>query len=51
MSVDWRNFERDNALALAGAVRIKNNLAFSAGVRVGLNQSTVGNRAGFRMGW
>ena len=32
MSVAWGNFAGENALALAGAVRLGDNLAFSAGV-------------------
>ena len=48
---NWAQFDGANALAVAGAVRVNNNLSFSGGVGLGLAQGNVGTKVGFNLSW
>ena len=48
---NWAQFNGANALAIAGAVRVNNNLSFSGGVGLGLTQGNVGTKVGFNLSW
>ena len=48
---NWAQFNGANALAVAGAVRVNNNLSFSGGVGLGLTQGNVGTKVGFNFSW
>lgn len=41
VSVHWAGFDGQNAVGMAGLMRIKGNLSFSAGVAVGLNRGSL----------
>ncbi len=51
LSGNWGNFEGSNALAFSGALTIGSGTYFTAGVGIGLEESTVGGRAGVSVGW
>ena len=48
---NWGQFEGRHGLALNGAMRLDRSISLNAGVGVGLNDSSVVTRAGFRFGW
>lgn len=51
VSMNWGTFEHQHGLALNAAVRVDNHVQFNAGIGYGTNQSVVGGRAGFVVGW
>jgi hypothetical protein len=46
ISGNWGTFEGENALAFGAIARISNNIYVTGGVGMGLNNNTVGGRAG-----
>ena len=51
LSGNWGNFEGSNALAFSGAVSLSGGAYLTAGVGIGLEENTVGSRAGVSVGW
>ncbi len=51
VSVNWGNFEGQNAMAMTGVTRLYENWYLNGGVGVGNNQGTVGGRAGVSFAW
>jgi hypothetical protein len=50
-SFNWGNFQGQNGLALAGAVKLHEHIQLTGGIGYGTNQNLVGGRAGIRVGW
>ena len=51
ISGNWGNFEGSNAVAFSGAMALGTQTFLTAGVGVGLEEDTVGGRAGVSYGW
>jgi len=51
LSGNWGNFEGSNAVAFSGAMALGTQTFVTAGVGVGLEEDTVGGRAGVSYGW
>ncbi len=51
LSGNWGNFEGSNAVAFSGAMALGTQTFLTAGVGVGLEEDTVGGRAGVSYGW
>jgi len=51
LSGNWGNFEGSNALAFSGAMALSGQTFLTAGVGVGLEEDTLGGRAGVSYGW
>jgi len=51
ISLNWGNFEGENAIAGAAKLRFDDTWAGTAGVGYGLNQNTLGVRAGVQAQW
>jgi hypothetical protein len=51
ISSNWGTFGGQNAFAISGVARIKNDAFFNCGVGVGAGQGTVGGRAGVTLAW
>ncbi len=47
----WSTFEGDNALGLAGAIRIDKSLSINGALGIGETGRQVGTRLGVRYGW
>jgi YadA-like protein len=50
-TMNYGNFQGQNALALNGAARLNDNLQFTGGVGYSPDQNLLGARAGLRAGW
>jgi hypothetical protein len=51
MSGNWGNFEGSNALAFNGAALVGPGTYLTGGIGAGLDEGTVGGRAGISFGW
>ena len=51
LSGNWGNFEGSNAVAFSGAMALGTQTFLTAGLGVGLEEDTVGGRAGVSYGW
>jgi hypothetical protein len=50
-TVNWGNFQGQNAMGFSGIGRLSDNWFLNGGVGVGTNQGTVGGRAGVTFAW
>ena len=50
-SMNWGNFQGQNALGFGGVGRVNDNWFLNAGIGVGMNQGTTGGRAGVTYAW
>lgn len=50
-TVNWGNFEGENAFSAAGALRLGTNLQLNGGVAAGTGGNTFGSRVGVRVGF
>ena len=51
VGVNWGSFEGQNAIGIAGVARLYDNVYANGGIGIGLNQNTVGGRAGLHYCW
>jgi trimeric autotransporter adhesin len=51
LSGGWGTFEGSNALGFGAIGRVSDKVYLTGGVGMGLNNSTVGGRAGFLFAW
>ena len=51
LTANWGQFEGAHGLAAGFAVRLDQNIQLNGGVAYGPSESTVGTRAGIRIGW
>lgn len=51
MSGNWRGYEGKSGVSVGAAVRLQQNVQLNGGVAYGVNDSTLGGRAGVRVGW
>lgn len=52
VSAQWGTFAGQNAMAFSGIARLMDdNLFLTGGVGVGLNEGTIGGKAGLMMAW
>jgi hypothetical protein len=51
LTANWGTFEGEHGFAAGFALRLDQQVQFNGGVAYGPNQSTVGARAGIRVGW
>ncbi len=50
-SMNWGTFNGQNAMGFSGVGRVNENVFLNAGIGTGLNQGTVGGRAGVTFAW
>ena len=50
-SLNYGTFDGQNAMSFSGVGRISDNVFLNGGVGTGLNQGTVGGRAGVTFAW
>ncbi len=50
-SLNYGTFDGQNAMSFSGVGRLSENIFLNAGVGTGLNQGTVGGRAGVTFAW
>ena len=51
VSVNWGNFEGENAFAFGAAARVADDVYLSAGLGLGVSTGAVGGRVGLSWSW
>jgi len=51
ISGNWGNFEGSNAMAFNAALLVQDNIFVTAGIGYGINEKSLGGRAGVSIGW